>query len=33
MFVLAIMFTREGIGVYLWKLWNRVSNRYGSAHR
>jgi branched-chain amino acid transport system permease protein len=33
MFVLAIMFTREGVGVYLWKLWNRVSNRYGSAHR
>lgn len=31
MFVLAIMFTREGIGVYLWKLWNRVSNRYGST--
>jgi branched-chain amino acid transport system permease protein len=33
MFVLAIMFTREGVGVYLWKLWNRVSSRYGSAHR
>jgi branched-chain amino acid transport system permease protein len=32
MFVLAIMFAREGIGVYLWKLWNRVGNRYGSAH-
>jgi branched-chain amino acid transport system permease protein len=32
MFVLAIMFTREGIGVYLSKLWNRVSNRYGSTH-
>jgi branched-chain amino acid transport system permease protein len=31
MFVLAIMFTREGIGVYLWKLWNKMSNRYGST--
>jgi branched-chain amino acid transport system permease protein len=30
LFVLAIMFAREGIGVYLWKLWNKVSYHYGS---
>jgi branched-chain amino acid transport system permease protein len=30
LFVLAIMFAREGIGVYLWRLYNRVSHHYGS---
>jgi branched-chain amino acid transport system permease protein len=30
-FVLTIMFAREGIGVYLWKLWTSLSHRYGSA--
>lgn len=30
LFVLAIMFAREGIGVYLWRLWNKVSHHYGS---
>jgi branched-chain amino acid transport system permease protein len=31
LFVLTIMFAREGIGVYLWRLWSRVSRGYGSA--
>lgn len=31
LFVFAIMFAREGIGVGLWKLWNKMSNRYGST--
>lgn len=31
LFVLAIMFTREGVGVCLWKLWNKMSNRHGST--
>jgi branched-chain amino acid transport system permease protein len=30
LFVLAIMFTREGVGVYLAKLWNKMSHPYGS---
>ena len=30
LFVLAIMFAREGIGVYLWRLWNKVIYNYGS---
>jgi branched-chain amino acid transport system permease protein len=31
LFVLTIMFAREGIGVYVWRLWTRVSGRYGSS--
>jgi len=31
LFVLAIMFARDGIGVYLWMLWNKVSHHYGSV--
>jgi branched-chain amino acid transport system permease protein len=31
LFVLTIMFAREGIGVYLWKIWEKVSHRYGIA--
>lgn len=31
LFVLAIMFAREGLGVYLWRLWTKVSYRYGSV--
>jgi len=31
LFVLTIMFAREGIGVYIWRLWIRVSGRYGSS--
>jgi hypothetical protein len=30
LFVLAIMFAREGVGVYLAKLWNKMSHPYGS---
>ncbi len=31
LFVLTIMFAREGIGVYLWRLWTRWSPDYGSV--
>ena len=31
LFVLTIMFAREGIGVYLWRLWTKVTHGYGSA--
>jgi len=31
LFVLTIMFAREGIGVYLWRIWEKVSHRYGIA--
>ena len=31
LFVLAIMFTREGLTVYLGKLWNKVYYSYGST--
>lgn len=31
LFVLSIMFAREGIGVYLWRLWTRLGPGYGSA--
>ncbi len=31
LFVLTIMFAREGIGVYVWRLWIKVSDRYGSS--
>jgi len=31
LFVLTIMFAREGIGVYLWRLWSKVSHNYGSV--
>jgi branched-chain amino acid transport system permease protein len=31
LFVLTIMFAREGIGVYVWRLWTAVSGRYGSS--
>ena len=30
LFVLTILFAREGIGVYLWRLWIGVSHRFGS---
>jgi branched-chain amino acid transport system permease protein len=30
-FVVAILFAREGIGVYLWRLWTGVGHRFGSA--
>lgn len=30
LFVLTIMFAKEGIGVYLWRLWTVVGHRYGS---
>ena len=28
LFVLTIIFAREGLGVYLWRLWGRVSHRH-----
>ena len=31
LFVLTIMFAREGIGVYLWRLWTRWGPNYGSV--
>ncbi len=31
LFVLTIMFAREGLGVYLWRLSTEVSRRFGSA--
>jgi len=31
LFVLTILFAREGIGVYLWRLWIGVSHRFGSS--
>ncbi len=31
LFVLTIMFAREGIGVYLWRLWTRWGPDYGSV--
>lgn len=31
LFVVAIMFAREGIGVYLWRLCNKVGHYYGST--
>jgi branched-chain amino acid transport system permease protein len=31
LFVVAIMFAREGIGVYLWRLCNKVGHHYGST--
>jgi branched-chain amino acid transport system permease protein len=31
LFVLTIMFAREGIGVYLWRIWKKVGHRYGIA--
>ena len=31
LFVLTIMFAREGIGVYLWRLWTRWGLNYGSV--
>jgi len=31
LFVLTIMFAREGIGVYLWRLWSRWGPNYGSV--
>lgn len=31
LFVLTILFAREGIGVYLWRLWKGVSYRFGSS--
>jgi branched-chain amino acid transport system permease protein len=30
LFVLTILFAREGIGVYLWRLWVGVNHRFGS---
>ena len=30
LFVLTIMFARDGIGVYLWRLWTQWSGNYGS---
>lgn len=30
LFVLTIMFARDGIGVYLWRIWTRWGPRYGS---
>ncbi|MCG6878032.1 MAG: branched-chain amino acid ABC transporter permease, partial [Deltaproteobacteria bacterium] len=30
LFVLTIMFARDGIGVYLWRIWARWGPRYGS---
>jgi len=30
-FVLSIMFVRKGIGVYIARLWKKVSDRYGST--
>jgi branched-chain amino acid transport system permease protein len=31
LFVLTILFAGEGIGVYLWALWTKVSRHYGSS--
>lgn len=31
LFVLTIMFAREGLGVYLWRLWTKVSHHHESA--
>ena len=31
LFVLTIMFAREGVGVYVWRFWTRISNSYGSS--
>ena len=31
LFVLTIIFAREGIGIYIWKFWTWVSQRYGSS--
>jgi len=28
LFVLTIIFAREGLGVYLWRLWGRASHRH-----
>ena len=30
-FVLSIMFARQGVGVYIYQLWRKVVNRYGSS--
>lgn len=30
LFVLTIMFAKEGIAVYLWRLWTRMSSSYGN---
>ena len=30
LFVFTIMFAREGIAVYLWRIWTKVSHGYGS---
>ena len=30
-FVLTIMFAREGIGVHLWRLWRKLNYQYGSV--
>jgi branched-chain amino acid transport system permease protein len=32
LFVLTIMFARDGIGVYLWNLLTKVNRRYGSIN-
>ena len=31
LFVITIMFAREGIGVYVWRFWIRISKSYGSS--
>ena len=31
LFVLTIMFARKGIGVYLWRLWRKLSYQHGSV--
>ena len=31
LFVLTVIFAREGIGVYLWSFWKKVSHSYGST--
>ncbi len=31
LFVLTIMFARKGIGVYLWRLWGKLSYQHGSV--
>jgi branched-chain amino acid transport system permease protein len=31
LFVLTIMFARDGIGVYIWRIWTRWGPRYGSV--